>query len=215
MRRMLADRASRGHPDDGGPGLLVAEFPLAGTRADLATVTGEAIVLVEIKTATDTLTRLPRQAVAYAAVADRCGVAVAPRHADRAAEQLPAWWRVERVDTDGLLLVRAGEPNPETDPVATAGLLWRAELAEAVADVGLTGGTAGLDRDGLAAVLARVLADDTDRLRRIVRQRLLARRWVDVEPSAGADGHLRHVRPTTPSWKNRRRGRIRAHERRR
>lgn len=200
--------AARVRSDDAT--LIVTELPLAATRADHATIAGDAITLVEVKTATDTLTRLPHQIAAYSAVADDCGVAVAAGHLDDAMPLLPGWWRVEVVRDGRLEVVRAGTPNPRPDPLATALLLWRAELAEAVAEAGQAGGTAGLDRDGLAAVLAATLRADPQRLRAIVRRGLLERRWIDVCEPRGA---VRRVRPTSPSWRAKRRGRGRARAR--
>ncbi|HUG83132.1 MAG TPA: MmcB family DNA repair protein [Euzebya sp.] len=173
--------------------LIVHEYGIAAgrVRADVAELTGDAIHLVEIKSAADTLSRLPRQADLYCRVADRCTLAADPAHLDAAAALLPDWWGLVAVDGDRLRMLRAGRPNPAPDPVTTAMLLWAPELATAVREAGQTGGTAGVGRDGLAAVLVAAAAD----VRPVVRAGLLARRWEDV---AAADGGTRFVRHPDP-----------------
>jgi hypothetical protein len=173
--------------------LVVHEYGIAAgqVRADVAELTGDAIHLVEIKSAADTLARLPRQAALYSLVADRCTLAADAVHLDDAAELLPDWWGLAAVDDDGLQVLRYGRPNPAPDPTTTAMLLWAPELAAALHAAGQTGGSAGIGRDGLAAVLVAAVAD----VRPVVRAGLLARRWEDVAPADGATRFVRHPDP--------------------
>lgn len=175
--------------------LIVHEYGIAAgrVRADVAELTGDAIHLVEIKSAADTLARLPRQADLYGLVADRCTLAADPVHVDAAAAVLPDWWGLAAVGDHGVQLVRAGQPNPAPDPVTTAMLLWAPELATAVREAGQAGGTAGVGRDGLAAVLVAAVAD----VRPVVRAGLLARRWEDVAAAVGVTRFVRHPDPVS------------------
>lgn len=183
--------------------LLVEEFGLGQgrVRADIVTVTDDALCGIEIKSAADTLTRLPRQADWYGRVCDTCTLAADPAHLDKAAGVLPDWWGLVAVDHDGTEQTRPAAPNPQYDPASAALLLWRDELAKAIADVGQAGGTAGLRRPDLAAVLAAIAPQ---RMPQIIRAALLARAWVDTaEPS----GHARFVRQPPPTVKTARRAR--------
>ncbi|CAN5422131.1 hypothetical protein BH23ACT9_BH23ACT9_33860 [soil metagenome] len=207
VRAMLLERDRAAHSTTQDTALLVAELPLAGSRADHAVITADGVHLTEIKTVRDTTTRLARQALVYAAVADTCEAAVAAPHLDAVVGLLPDWWAITVITDHGLEPWRDGLWNPTAEPLATAALLWRTELRAAVLEAGQTGGTAGLDRDGLASVLSAALAEDPAALREVVRRRLLDRHWVDLADAVGA---VRTVRPTTPSWKAKKRGRRRA-----
>ena len=76
------------------PVLVVHELGLGrgSARADLVVIHADAIIGVEIKSAADTLTRLPTQAGWYGRVCDRCILAGDACHVAAAAELLPSWW---------------------------------------------------------------------------------------------------------------------------
>ena len=81
------------------PGLseTIYEFwvPRTNERADLAAI-GPAMWGYEIKTAQDTLRRLPRQVEAYNRLFDHCTIVLAERHLKAALTIVPEWWGVER-----------------------------------------------------------------------------------------------------------------------
>jgi hypothetical protein len=58
------------------------EVPIEPARADLVAIVRGVLFAVELKSAHDSLTRLPSQLTAYAAVADRVVVACAPKHVE-------------------------------------------------------------------------------------------------------------------------------------
>ncbi|MGH3299540.1 MAG: sce7726 family protein, partial [Trebonia sp.] len=85
------------------PGLseTIYEFwvPRTNERADLAAI-GPAMWGYEIKTAQDTLRRLPRQVEAYNRLFDHCTVVLAERHLKAALTIVPEWWGVAVILTD-------------------------------------------------------------------------------------------------------------------
>lgn len=125
----------------GGVTEAVAEFwvPRSQARADLAVI-GESMDGFEIKTAQDTLRRLPWQASAYARVFDRCTVVVAAKHQVRVLEMLPEWWGVTVVSVNRTVAfteIRAAGSNPAVDAETLVRLLWRDEAMTALTAVGL------------------------------------------------------------------------------
>ena len=116
---------------------VVEEFWLPGTnvRADLAVVASD-LHGYEIKSAADTLRRLPRQVDAFGRVFDRCSAVVSGRHLDHSVELIPDWWGVivveEAAGLPRLVPQRPSLPNPAIDVELVVRLLWRDEVAEAL-----------------------------------------------------------------------------------
>ncbi len=141
VRAVLHRELRAWHP--GGDTLFVDELDLGGVvRVDTAAI-NSALCGYEIKSARDTLRRLPQQVEVYSKVCDHAALLVAENHREHAAE-LPSWWAVYVV-TGGpgvveLTPVAAGGPNPGVDPLATAQLLWRDEALAELADRGLDRG---------------------------------------------------------------------------
>ena len=159
-------------------GLTVHELGIlrGSSRADLAVVASEALLLVEIKSEHDSLTRLPGQVEAYSAVADLAMLAVAPAHVARARALAPDWWGLVVVSPDerGGLVVQELRPpalNPRLDPRALAELLWREDVLRILAP--RRRGLSRLRRDALWDLLVEELG--TEELRREVRQELRRR----------------------------------------
>lgn len=97
-------------------------------RADVVHVS-DALHGYEIKGASDSRVRLPRQVAAYSQVFDRCTLVTEPRHVAKALPILPAWWGV-LVAEDGVLReCRAAAPNPGIDPTILVRFLWRGDAA--------------------------------------------------------------------------------------
>lgn len=112
---------------------VVEEFwiPDANTRADVASV-GAELCAYEIKSAADTLRRLPAQIESFSRVFDRCTVVLAQRHVEAAEHLVPNWWGVmevvDRADGPELRERRASGANPSVDVELLVRLLWRREV---------------------------------------------------------------------------------------
>lgn len=102
-------------------------------RIDAAVVNGH-LHGYEIKSAKDTLTRLPTQAAAYGAVFDFLTLVAATGHLERAATLLPPCWGLALAEPDGphvrITPVRPAIPNPLVDPYHVAQLLWKVEALD-------------------------------------------------------------------------------------
>ncbi|MBZ9715554.1 sce7726 family protein [Deinococcus multiflagellatus] len=125
---------------------IVNEFGVRhGTnRIDLAVVNG-VMRGYEIKSAKDTLERLPAQSAMYATVFDYLTLVASPKHIEPALPMLPDWWGIVRADPAPpkaktavrLTPVRRAKRNPAVDPEALVALLWRDEAYDALAARGL------------------------------------------------------------------------------
>jgi hypothetical protein len=100
IRPFLRIRLAQQHIGDSV--LFLDEFPLYGgdVRADLVAMNGS-IHGYEIKSARDTLDRLPRQVDAYGAVFDRASIVVSDRHLNPARAIVPDWWEILLVQCVG------------------------------------------------------------------------------------------------------------------
>ena len=139
LRQALHRRLARQHRDDPHGTRILDEFGICGqVRVDVAVVNG-ALTGYELKSARDTLKRLPRQADYYSRVLDYAHIVVADTHAAHALQMVPSWWgcTIATTDADGrveLTVRRAGRENPGIDPDALALLLWRGEALAALDD---------------------------------------------------------------------------------
>lgn len=164
VRRAVRDWLAAEH--DGDPDTrIVEEMGIwNGTvRVDLAVVNGE-LTGFEIKSAKDTLARLPAQAALYNTVFDRVCLVAAEKHISRAAAEVPGWWGVivARPAQQGVDLeeVRAGGINPDVDPIQVARLLWRTEALELLVRYGAAKGVRSASREKLSERLVQSLAPD-------------------------------------------------------
>lgn len=116
---------------------LVEELslPPGGARADIAVV-GAELIGYEIKSAADSLRRLPGQIAAFDRVFDVCWLVAASRHLDRALTLLPDWWGIVEAEdctaAPHLVVRRDPGPSPAVDVDALVRLLWREEVAAAI-----------------------------------------------------------------------------------
>lgn len=170
------------------PGTLVLdELGLLNGRArvDVAVVNG-AIHGYELKSASDTLTRLPAQIAAYGAVLDFVTIVVASDHLEGALRLVPSWWGVviaKTVGNDEVQLedARAASMNVGIDPSALATLLWRDEVIEELKQRGAFRGVAGKPPRELYRRLTEVV--QLEDLRAVVRRRLKQREgWRVASP---------------------------------
>lgn len=115
--------------------LIVEEMGIwsGSVRIDVAVVNGE-LHGFEIKSARDTLTRLPAQQELYSQVFDRVTLVVADRHIEKSSSIVPGWWGIMVAkDVKGDVALshgRAAVPNPNINPLQIARLLWRQELCD-------------------------------------------------------------------------------------
>ena len=109
-------------------------------RADIALVNGR-LIGYEIKSDDDSLERLEDQVAVYNAVFDRATLIVGAKHAKSVRSLVPRWWGivVGRQRADGEVTfqtLRSAEANKRVDPYAVAQLLWSAEAASILEDLG-------------------------------------------------------------------------------
>lgn len=99
-------------------------------RVDLAVVNG-VLKGYEIKSAADTLRRLPSQVRVYGEVLDFATIVLAEEHRDDALQLIPPWWEVFIAHGPGpeihLELAREGQTNPCINKRALAELLWHGQ----------------------------------------------------------------------------------------
>ena len=103
-------------------------------RADIAVLNGK-LVGYEIKTDSDTLSRLPSQVVAYSEVFDKAYLVVGENHLDKAIENIPEWWGIYTIipkpeDHFSFFHYRKAKINRHQSSFSLAQLLWKAEALE-------------------------------------------------------------------------------------
>ncbi|MCV7284888.1 sce7726 family protein [Mycolicibacterium wolinskyi] len=154
----------------------VYEFwvPRTNERADVVRI-GEALEGFEIKTERDRLDRLPRQALAYARVFDRCHAVIAHRHVDRAIALLPPWWGIRVIEANEEVTfscLREAGSNCAVDAETLVRLLWREEASAALGELGVPPDPYAR-RGRMWQSLLSLL--DLDELKTVVREALLRR----------------------------------------
>jgi hypothetical protein len=166
-----------------------------GARVDIAVV-GDEFIGFEIKTANDSLARLPSQLEAYGAVFDRIVLAAETRHVADAVAILPPWWGILELkeSSRGPLWIQRRVPklNPTVDLHALVQLLWRDEVLEELDGLGVGAGLASANKSRLWATLASTCPGLVNRrgLKAIVRNRLRTRAGWRVEQRPELDGGL-------------------------
>lgn len=146
-------------------------------RIDIAVVNG-ALHGWEIKSARDTLARLPAQIEAYSRVFDRVTIVVAHTHVAHVERMVPGWWGILEAGYDDrralrLSGVRPGGPNGGRDAYAVAQLLWRDEVLALLRARGVRGRELRSMRKVLYALLAQLypLQDLADHVRECIKAR--------------------------------------------
>jgi hypothetical protein len=168
---------------------IVEELGLShgAARIDIAVINGH-IRGIEIKAEADKLMRLPSQVLAYGRVVDLATLIAAERHIDAAAALLPGWWgiveaRKTRKGTVAFRRLRRERVNRALDPMTLAQLLWHAEVAQLLRQLGAE---ESLLRSPRAILYAELIAAlPITYLRRAVREILKTREnWRDrIRPS--------------------------------
>lgn len=164
--------------------LLVDELGLCGqVRVDVAVVNG-ALTGYELKSAQDTLRRLPVQAAVYSKVLDYAHLVVAQNHVRDARSMVPGWWGLIEASWTGtsvaLTPVLEGKPNPGVDPYSLAQLLWRDEALRELELREIDKGVRTKPRNVLWQRLANEVP--VEELRSVVRNRLKSRTGWRVGP---------------------------------
>lgn len=165
------------HRDSLDATTFVDELGLCGeVRVDVAVVNG-ALSGYELKSARDTLRRLPTQVRIYSQVLDYASLVVADNHLDHARQLIPEWWGCIVAAWDGsgtkLTVVTQPQPNCGVDALSLAQLLWR---DEALAELRRRGIDSGVRTKPRRAIWERLAAElELDDLRQAVRERLKAR----------------------------------------
>lgn len=188
IRRALHAEMQRVHAGDPQT-RIVDELGLCQgvARVDVAVVNGS-VHGYEIKSAHDTLVRLPGQSDVYSRALDFVTIVVAKTHAQKIRAAVPRWWGIwsaaEREGAIHLKPVRKARPNPSVEPMALAQLLWREEALDALTSLGLDRGMRSKPRAALWQRLAEALP--VEELGEVVRQYLKRRGadWrVDAPPA--------------------------------
>lgn len=130
-------------------------------RVDVAVINGE-MQGFEIKSARDTLSRLPFQAEIYSQVFDRVTLVTAQNHAVKAERIIPPWWGISHavITPDASIKIvpkRRAKLNPSIQPVQLARLLWRDESISVLDRHGLARGYRSKSSDVLIDRLATEL----------------------------------------------------------
>lgn len=178
VRTALHSNLAVDHADELSDTFVVDELGLCGeVRVDVAVING-ALTGFELKSARDTLRRLPKQVAVYSQVLDYAELVVADNHLAAARSIIPRWWgvRVAVSNADGSVTVERARParrNRMVDPYSLAQLLWRDEALEELA---LRSADRGVRSKPRSAVWKRLVDSvETDELRDVVRNRLKIR----------------------------------------
>lgn len=155
IRQALRERLVAEH---GSEALIVDELALreGSVRADLCLVNG-ALSGFEIKSAADSLGRLPAQVAGYSRVFDYAALVADARHLEQAGDQLPDWWGVyeARRGRKGprIVRIRRGRRNPALDVASVVQLLWRDEALAVLEQHGIADGLSRCTRSQLWQLL--------------------------------------------------------------
>lgn len=142
--------------------LMIDELGLAHARSriDLAVFNGH-LHGYEIKSASDTLDRLPRQLAIYCGALQKLTLVVAARHLDATSTMVPDWCGLVEITEGprgGMTFAprRRSRVNPDVDAFMLAHLLWRPEAQELLR----LRGASSSDLNAPRKRLYRTLADE-------------------------------------------------------
>ena len=145
-------------------------------RVDVAVING-CVHGYEIKSERDTLLRLPSQSETYNRVFDYVTIVAAASHFRKVSDAVPRWWGIDVALPQGnavrIVRKRAPRLNRHIDPYALAQLLWRDEVLDELAALGLAAGMRSKPRKELWNHLATSVP--MKQLGSIVRRRIKQR----------------------------------------
>jgi hypothetical protein len=176
LREVLHRKLRAAHPNV-TDARIVDELGVAGqVRIDVALINGS-FSGFEIKSAEDSLRRLPNQIQVYSQVLDYATLVVDTAHLDHATKLLPPWWGVTeaRVSASAVRLLRRrqGRRNRSLDPTYLSSLLWRDEALHLLDLAGEARGYRGRAGQQIRGRLVEVMPIDV--LRTAVREQLKIR----------------------------------------
>ncbi|MEA4871890.1 MAG: sce7726 family protein [Synergistaceae bacterium] len=159
--------------------LTLEEFSIISTetRIDFAIFNGH-FHGFEIKSDKDTLERLPHQVKAYDKVFDYLHIVVGEKYLDKVKDVVPEYWGVMIARKSGGI-VSLGEErksliNRHQDVLVIAGLLWKNELVNLLAQYGVTSGISRKTRTALSEKLCEIMPNKQT-LKREVRAQIKSR----------------------------------------
>jgi hypothetical protein len=176
LREVLHRKLRAAHPNV-IDARIVDELGVAGqVRIDVALINGS-FSGFEIKSAEDSLRRLPNQIEVYSQVLDYATLVVDTAHLHHATKLLPPWWGVTeaRVSASGVRLLRRrqGRRNRSLDPTYLSSLLWRDEALHLLDLAGEARGYRGRAGQQIRGRLVEVMPIEA--LRTAVREQLKIR----------------------------------------
>jgi hypothetical protein len=140
--------------------LIIDELGLAHaqSRIDLAVFNGH-LHGYEIKSAADTLDRLPRQLAIYRSALQKLTLVVASRHLEAAEAIVPDWCGLTEIidgPRGGMTFTshRRAHVNPDLDPFMLAHLLWHSEAQDLLRARGASKAEVNVPRKRLYRMLA-------------------------------------------------------------
>jgi hypothetical protein len=145
-------------------GMLIHEMGVkrGKYRVDVARVMADSLHCFEIKSAADTLKRLPDQAKHFSQVFHECTLVAASSHILKGAALVPPWWGIVQVSSTTpvtLEVLRPAGLNPKLNMLWFVRLLWKEEL-ESIARDRKFKGWSRLTHAKLAEFLRRRLPED-------------------------------------------------------
>lgn len=130
MRVALKDLVMSNYPPDGMVGVEELQVGKGNARIDLALI-GEELHGFEIKSHSDTLTRLASQREYYNAVFDRLWLVLGGNHLDKATAELEPHWGIINVERHSgrycIDFIREAQQNPLQCGMSLTELLWSEE----------------------------------------------------------------------------------------
>lgn len=205
LREAVHQHLSQAHVPDCET-LIFDEFSIDGLdRIDLATVNA-ALTGYELKSATDTLTRLARQAPSYSRVMDYLFLVTTTTHLQNARRLIPGWWGIiiAKESSEGISLrqSRSARQNPKLDAMTLARLLWRDEALAILTTKGLDKGYRTRTRSDLCGRLAKEL--ELAELSYEVREKIKERQGWRESPALQQSGATSPLEDRTPRFLARR-----------
>ena len=116
------------------------ELPAASARIDMAVINGH-LHGYEIKSASDTLNRLPGQIEAYTKVFDYVSVVTEGKYYNKILENVPSWVGVylcyNKSGQNHIKVIRSPRLNRNQDPFFLEYLLWKDDLLDLLNEKGI------------------------------------------------------------------------------
>lgn len=170
--------------------LIIDELGLCcgSGRIDIGVIT-DSINGYEIKSAQDSLQRLPKQLLIYGRVLDQLTIVAESCHIRKIESIAPAWCGInEALDVAGRIQfrpIRAAQANVNVDPYALAELLWRDEALAILKEAGRDRGVLSKPRSAIWKRLTEIFT--LEEISGFVRHQLKARdNWRMDAPKVAA-----------------------------